>query len=132
MAQKKNNSRKISALSPKDLFKKHVIKRKVAIHIRNYLLLILFFQATLLVAILFFLGFLLQEKVSIRGIKEKDYLYWSSVADQYPNQPDILFNAAKSSYENGEKSKASEYVKKALQIDPLFEKAQKLLGEVDK
>lgn len=65
------------------------------------------------------------------GRKQEEYVYWTSVASQYPNVPDILYNAAVSSYVVGEVGKAYEYLTKALQIDPLFERAKILKEKVE-
>ncbi len=50
-------------------------------------------------------------------------MYWSSVASQYPNIPDILFNAAVSAMTMGRNDVALAYLNKSIQIDPLFTKA---------
>lgn len=112
--------------------RKYVINRKVAIILRNYLSIALFFQVVLLIMVLFLAGFILENKKEIKSIKDKNYLYWESVASQYPNEPDVLFNAGKSAYESGRKDVALKLIEKALQIDPLFEKALELKKEIEK
>ena len=82
--------------------------------------------------VLFLAGFILEKQKEIKDTREKNYLYWTSLAEQYPNEPDILFNAGKSAYEYGKKGEAFEFIKKSLQIDPLFEKALNLKQEIGK
>ncbi len=59
-----------------------------------------------------------------------EYEYWSGVATQFPNIPDVLYNAALSSYNAGKKNEAIKNLEKALLIDPLFKKAKVLQNEI--
>lgn len=129
---KKNDSRKINALLPLKFLRKHVINRSVAISLRNYLSIILFSQVILLIMVLFLAGFILEKQKEIKSARDKNYSYWLSVVNQYPNEPDILFNAGKSAYESGKKEIALKFIEKALQIDPLFEKAIQFKKEIGK
>lgn len=129
---KKNNSRKINALLPLPAINKYIIKRNVAVYLRNYLSIVLFFQVILVIMVLFLAGFILESEKELQAVRDKNYQYWTSVASQYPNEPDVLFNAGKSAYENGKKADAIKFVEKAIQIDPLFEKAIKLKQEIGK
>lgn len=49
---------------------------------------------------------------------------------QYPNIPDILYNASLSAFNIGQKQQAIEYIEKAIEIDPLFNKAYQLRKEI--
>jgi tetratricopeptide (TPR) repeat protein len=62
--------------------------------------------------------------------KMQEYSYWSGVATQFPNIPDILYNAALSSYNAGRRNEALKNLEKALLIDPLFKKAKILQSEI--
>ena len=132
MAQKKDDSRKINALLPLKYIRKNIANRKVALPLRKYLSIVLFFQVILFIVFLSLAGLILENAKEIKRNKDKSYQYWSSVAEQYPNEPDVLFNAGKSAYESGKKEIALKYIEKALQIDPLFEKALNLKQEIEK
>jgi len=82
--------------------------------------------------VLFLAGFILENQKENKSVRDKNYSYWESLAEQYPNEPDILFNAGKSAYENGRKEAALKFIEKALQMDPLFEKAIDLKKELEK
>jgi Tfp pilus assembly protein PilF len=62
----------------------------------------------------------------------KQFRYWSGVASQFPNIPDILYNASVSSLNVGKTSEAKLYIDKALQIDPLFKQARELKKLLEK
>ena len=62
--------------------------------------------------------------------KIDEYKYWNGVVSQFPNIPDILFNASLSALNAGKKEEALRNIEKALQIDPLFKKALELKREI--
>lgn len=62
--------------------------------------------------------------------KRSDFTYWTGTASQFPNMPDILYNAAVSAYNAGQGGVAISYLDKALQLDPLFGKAQEFKKEI--
>lgn len=62
--------------------------------------------------------------------RSTEYKYWTSVASQYPNIPDILYNASISSYNFGKLPEAKNYLERALKIDPVFKKAQEFEREL--
>lgn len=68
---------------------------------------------------------------NIYAHKSSEYQYWSSVASQYPNIPDILYNASVSAFNFGKKTEANEYLIRAIKIDPLFKKAQIFQKEIE-
>jgi len=82
--------------------------------------------------VLFLAGLILENKKEIKSARDKNYLYWVNVAAQYPNEPDVLFNTGKSAYEDGKKEIALKFIERALQSDPLFEKALNLKKEIEK
>ncbi len=68
--------------------------------------------------------------LAVHENKTKKYEYWKSVISQFPNVPDILYNASLSAFNARQKIDALDYIEKALRIDPLFEDAFKLKNEI--
>lgn len=126
--------RRIAALLPKGTRKGKKVKlfNKVyfVFYLKDFLFLVLAVQAFVLIIALFMLNQLYEQKKQKFDQREQKYIYWSKVSGEYPNAPDVLFNAAKSSYEFGETDKALSYIDKALKIDPLFIQGQKLQTEI--
>jgi tetratricopeptide (TPR) repeat protein len=58
------------------------------------------------------------------------YKYWSGVAGQFPNIPDILYNASLFAFQAGRKIEAINYIERAIKIDPLFKDAYRLKEEI--
>ena len=116
------NLRTFTAILPKELIKK-LNNKYFAEHLRSFLFVVLVILAGILLQLLVFLN----KRYNIAEIKYqktlKNYMYWSSVASQYPNIPDILFNAAVSAMTMGRNDVALAYLNKSIQIDPLFTKA---------
>jgi tetratricopeptide (TPR) repeat protein len=52
------------------------------------------------------------------------------VVTQFPNIPDVLYDAALSAYNTGRVDEALHYLNKAIQLDPLFKKAQEFRKEI--
>lgn len=141
-------SRKITDLLPKTMVIdrkklniKPVLKKKIGRHVQkehftiymlNFVLSILIIQALISIIAIFALNNILVKAYFENREKQSKAYYWERVAEQYPYAPDVLFNTAKSVYEIGEKKKALNYIEKSLQIDPLFEKAQKLKQAIQK
>lgn len=132
MTKKENNSRKINAFSPNSFLKKHIAKRTVAVKLKNYLLIVFFIQALMLLVVVFFVGLVLEERQNLQKERNTSFLYWYKITSNYPERPDVLFNMAKSAYENGKEGVAVEYLNSALKIDPLFEEAIKFKSQIDK
>ncbi len=122
--------RKITALLP-DRFGKYISPRYLSFYIRNFLLVFFLFTAAILIQVLSFMYTRYEMTKSVAQARMQEYKYWSSVVDQFPNIPDILYNAALSSYNAGKKEEALKNLEKALLIDPLFKKAKILLSEIN-
>lgn len=121
--------RKITALLPNEFFG-HITNKHVAIQLRALLFFILVICAGILLQILVFLDQkLIYAKKEYEG-NAKQFRYWSGVALQFPNIPDILYNASVSALNVGKISEAARYLDKALQIDPLFKDARELRKSV--
>lgn len=110
--------------------KKNINKEHFVPYFLNFVLFVLIIQALISIIIIVALNKVLVKSSEVNYKKQQTNIYWGSVAGQYPNAPDVLFNAAKSSYEIGDRQKALFYVEKSLKIDPLFDKAQKLKNEI--
>jgi tetratricopeptide (TPR) repeat protein len=122
-------SRTFTALLPKGT-KRYISKSLMASYLRNFFFLFFVIFVGIILQLLVFLN---REYILAKQIYEKrssDFHYWTSIAEQYPNMPDILFNASVSAYNVGQKTIALNYLDKALQLDPLFEKARIFKGEI--
>lgn len=132
MAKKQDNPRKINALSPNEFIKKYFGTLGLALTIRRYLLIVFIIQAFMLLVVLAFVSVLLQQREREVAKKGEVYAYWKKISQEFPDRPDILFNLAKSAYENGRKDEAEKYLDQAIKIDPLFKKAIELRDELIK
>ena len=118
----KNYLRRITGLLPKN--------GQLAYRLSSFFFLLFLILAGILLQTLVFLN---DKTVSAKlqfESRGKDFEYWSSVAKQYPSIPDVLYNASLSALNDNKKKEATEYIDKALQIDPLFRKAQELKSEI--
>ena len=123
------NFRTITALLPKGL-RKLLSNKYLAIHIRGYFFLFFVLLALVLLQLLVFLNARHQLARDNYAQKTKEYKYWTGVVSQFPNIPDILYNASLSAFNVGEDIEAKLYLSRALKIDPLFEKAIELRKEI--
>lgn len=108
----------------------HLPKGQIAYRLSSFFFLLFLILAGILLQTLVFLN---NKTLTARNqfeLKTKDYMYWSSVALQYPAIPDVLYNAALSALNDNKKKEALEFVEKALQLDPLFKKAMELKNEI--
>lgn len=125
----KINSRSFTAILP--IKYKKLIKRKLIAHnLRN--LLFIFLTVTVLFQIQMIVVLNSSYNLASKNNRERieEYQYWENVAGQYPNIPDILYNASISSANAGHKVEALEFVNKALRIDPLFDEALQFKEEL--
>lgn len=116
--------RRITNLFPKT--NGNYINRQVASQLRALLFITLVICAGILLQTLVFLD---QKALFAKREYEanlKQFRYWSGVASQFPNIPDILYNASISALNVGKSAEALRYIDHAIQIDPLFKDAQKL------
>lgn len=113
-------------------YKKSINEKAVATHVRQFLFFFLVMMIGILLQILVVLNAKFVDAKKSYLLKSEKYAYWQEVASQFPNAPDILYNAALSSVQMGNKKQAVEYVRRALMIDPLFDKAKNLLEELSK
>ena len=121
--------RTITALLPKGV-KKYINSKYLVFYVRDFLFLLLLILVWIQLQLLVTLSKRSETAKHQYGAKMKNQHYWISVASQFPNVPDILYNAALSSFEFGKPNEALEYVNKSLQLDPLFKKALVLRNEI--
>lgn len=86
----------------------------------------------MLTLLLFLLNNLASRRVGSYVYLTDQYEYWRETAAQYPQSPDILYNAAVSAYKLGFEGEAKSYITKALIVDPLFIEAKQLQKVVEK
>lgn len=126
-----NYFRKITALLPKENWEL-VLNKYIAHRVRALLFIVLVISAGILLQVLVFL----QQKMFLSKkeyeVHIQEFQYWKGVASQFPNIPDILYNASVSSLSIGRRVDALHFIDKALQIDPLFRKAQELKSVISK
>ncbi len=123
------NYRKIPVLLPKKYIS-HIFNAQVAVPLRAFLTLVLLTLSIALIPLLVFLNHKYSLAKKNHDQKLNEYYYWNSVVLQYPNIPDVLYDSALSAYNAGKTEEAMGYIEKALQIDPLFEKAVILKDEI--
>lgn len=121
----RNYYRRIVALFPKKQYKLFK-KSQVAFHLRNLLLVVFILTVLFQIQVLVFLSKNYQSILREKESRLKEYSYWEDIAGQFPNIPDILYNAALSSANIGRYDDAINYLDKALKLDPLFEDAIQL------
>lgn len=124
-----NYSRTITALLPNELQK--VLNKGFYHYLAQFLFLVLLFQVLVLVATGFVLRYAFEKKRAVIAIRQQEQEYWVKVAGQYPQAPDVLYNAAASSKNVGEKKTALMYTQRALKLDPLFKEALELQKELN-
>lgn len=107
-----------------------VDKKHVAHNLRNLLFFVLVCVAGILLQLLVFLNNKVRVSQKDFEVKHANFVYWSRVVTQYPNIPDILYDAALSAYNIGKIGEATNYLNRAIELDPLFKKAQDLKREI--
>ena len=127
----KNYFRTIPALLPKSI-QQRIPQGQLAYRISSFFFLFFLILAGILLQILVYLNTQSFAARNQHELKDKEYTYWNGVATQYPLIPDILYNAALSSLNDGRYNEALNYINKALQIDPQFKKARELKKEIEK
>ena len=113
--------RKITVLLP---------KRYLAVYIRDFSFLVLVIVMCVLLTMLVALEKRLQFENHKNEASMKEYKYWKSVSEQFPNVPDILYNASLGAIKVGKNKEAFGYASKAIQLDPLFKKAIELRDQL--
>ena len=124
----KANYRKINAILPKSWKKKgKSIFNGIFFHyLAQFLFLVLLAQVMLFLVVAFFLQSEYRLKSDEYNSRQAEQVYWTRVAEQYPNAPDVLYNAAVSAINVGNSKEALVYIDRALKLDPLFMEARLL------
>lgn len=100
---------------------------------KNLLILFSLFLLSILIIMLFSI-FVLQNILTNSYLSQKEkqerFFYWMEKVDEYPNSPDVLYNAAISAVEINKKETALKLLNEALIFDPLFLDARNLQEEI--
>ena len=82
---------------------------------------------------LFLVSYTEYKQLSNTRLEEKESLvYWERVMETHPAYPAASFEAAVYSAKTGDGEKATEYLKRALLIDPDFTEAQMFIEKLNK
>lgn len=102
---------------------------------KNLLILFSLFLLSILIVMLFSI-FVLQNILTNSYLSQKEkqerFFYWMEKVEEYPNSPDVLYNAAISANSIDKNETALNLLKKALTYDPLFIDAKNLQEEIIK
>lgn len=102
---------------------------------KNLLILFSLFLLSILIIMLFSI-FVLQNMLTSSYLSQKEkqerFFYWMEKVEEYPNSPDVLYNAAISANLIDKNETALNLLKKALTYDPLFIDAKNLQEEIIK
>lgn len=78
--------------------------------------------------------FVVQNTLSNSYLNQKEkqdrFFYWEKKVQEFPNSPDILYNAALSAVKVNKNETALKYLNQALTLDPLFDEAIILREEI--
>lgn len=100
---------------------------------RNLLILLSFFLFSTLVVMLlgiFVLQDILTKSYLNQNERQNRFYYWMERVEEFPNSPDVLYNAAVSAYEIDKNETALRLLKRAIEKDPLFIEAKNLQKEL--
>jgi tetratricopeptide (TPR) repeat protein len=102
---------------------------------KNLLILLSLFLLSTLIIMLFSI-FVLQSVLTNSYLSQKEkqnrFYFWMEKIGEYPNSPDVLYNAALSANAINKNETALNLLKKALTYDPLFIEAKNLQEEIVK
>jgi len=93
----------------------------------NLLILLSLFLLSTMLGMLFILYILqnsLTNSYNIQKKQQERFSFWMEKIEEYPNSPDILYNAAVSAYDVKKYETALKLVKKAMILDPQFKEAE--------
>ena len=62
--------------------------------------------------------------------KQEKFFFWMEKVGEYPNSPDVLYNAAVSADSINKNETALKLLKKAVELDPLFIEAKDFQEEI--
>lgn len=100
---------------------------------KNLLILLSIFLFMTLIVMLFAI-FVLQNFLTSSYLTQKQkqdrFFYWMGRVEEFPNSPDVLYNAAVSAYEIDKNETSLRLLKRATEKDPLFDEAKELQEEI--
>ncbi len=100
---------------------------------RNLLILgTLCLLSTLVVMLfsIFVLQNMLEDSYMNQKTRQDRFVFWMERVEEYPNSPDVLYNAAIAAIELNKKETALKLVNKSIVLDPLFSNAINLQEEI--
>lgn len=106
--------------------------KKIAKSLEEYILLFLIILLIAFSYIAFNLYNFSIEAKNEKAVQEQKLVYWEKVVEKSSNYPDGWYNAAYFSLRLNERDKALMYLKKALNLDPNFQKADDLKNKIEK
>lgn len=80
-------------------------------------------------------GYLYIKLLSIKDLRRQtaeNLTYWQQISKNHPNSPDAFYESGFYAAKLGDKKKATEYLEKALILDPEFQKAKDLIATLKK
>ncbi len=100
---------------------------------KNLLILLSLFLLSTLIVMLFSI-FVLQNVLTSSYLSQKEkqekFFFWIEKVEEFPNSPDVLYNAAVVSVEVEKHETALKLLKKAIDFDPQFDEAKNLQKEI--
>src|SRR5262249_9632754 len=102
--------RKITALFPKMEKKKlgFINQKHFSYQLSLFLFIVFALVAAVLLQLLVFLTGKVNKTKQAYESQQREFIYWSSVASQFPTIPDVLYNASLSAYKAGKTEQAIE------------------------
>lgn len=121
--------RRITEAFPQDLKKALKIKNIKSVF-TNYSLVFLVVSLSILI-LYAAISYIDYSTTREEWFKARDnFAYWQEVAEKQKNSPDAYYQTAIYAAELRDKSRAVEYLTKALELDPGFKKAKELREEI--
>jgi len=100
---------------------------------KNLLIIFSLFLLSTLIVMLFSI-FVLQNVLTNSYLSQKEkqekFFFWMEKVGEYPNSPDVLYNAAVSADSINKNETALKLLKKAVELDPLFIEAKDFQEEI--
>lgn len=138
VSKKSSNSRKFSVHFPNSIkkssapYRKWLIKHHKQLE-KRVVAFILVILVTFSCVLIFVFVELLDQYQALQeeqASMKNELVYWEQAIATVPNSPDLYFQAAVVAFQLGDKNRASDYVVKALQLDPNFEHAKQLQEKI--
>jgi tetratricopeptide (TPR) repeat protein len=109
------------------------IKKHASKHSGRYTISILVLESLLFIVLASLCAhlFLFYKNLQTERVEElKKLLYWEKQAVKFPNYPEAYYNSALHALKLGDNEKATEYIKKSLELNQDYELSRNLKSEV--